>query len=166
MTEEDVKVKLVVPYLKSLGFTEDELFFEKSFTLHFGRNTIRVDTQEQVKEAHPRLDILVKRDGRNLFIIEVKTDSDHLSDGDRDQAISYARLVDPMAPVVIVTNGKDFKLYKTGNKEEIKKGKEEILAYKIGDDLESLYCEALENFIGYSKENVKTFCRTQIEERM
>ena len=62
-TEEDIKQKVVMPFLKSLGFEDNELEFEKSFFLRIGKFTTRVDTEEQIKTAQPRLDILVKRNG-------------------------------------------------------------------------------------------------------
>jgi hypothetical protein len=58
-----------------------------------------------------RLDILVRRRGLNLLVIEVKEDAAELSERDRDQAISYARLLHPIAPFALVTNGRDFCLF-------------------------------------------------------
>lgn len=165
-SEEDIKQKVIVPFLKSLGFEENEFEFEKSFFLRLGGYTARVDTEEQIKAAQPRLDILLKRDGQNLFVIEVKTDSKELTDEDKEQAISYARLVHPMAPLAVVTNAKDFKIYKVGDKNEIEKDKIKILGYKIGEDIEKIYEEAFEYFIGYSRDNVRTFCDAQIKEGM
>lgn len=165
-TEEDIKVKVVLSFLKALGFEDNELKFEKSFCLRLGRNTVRIDTGEQVKSAQPRLDILVTRNGINLFVVEVKTDSQNLTDDDRDQAISYACLVHPMAPFAIVTNGKESKIYKTVDKAEIERDKATILGYKLCDDLESIYDEAFEYFIGYSHENVKKFSDVQIADGM
>src|SRR3990172_2269080 len=136
-TEEDIKTKVLIPWLKSLGFSEDELKFEDSFSLHIGKYTARVDTNEQIRTAQPRSDILVKRNGKNLFIIEVKTDAKNLTDEDRDQAVSYARLVHPMAPLAIVTNGRDFRIYKSGDKQEIEKEKSKILGYKIDSGMEA-----------------------------
>lgn len=166
MTEEDVKARFIFPFLTSLGFGQDELSFEQSFSVRFGKNVARIDTGKQITEGHPRLDILAKRNNRNLFVVEVKTDDQDLTEDDRDQAVNYARLLDDMAPIAVVTNGKEFKLYKVGNKEEIEKNKECILKYRITADLELLYDEALQSFIGYSKENVRNFCRAQIKERM
>jgi hypothetical protein len=165
-TEEDIKQKVIMPFIKSLGFDESELEFEKSFSLHLGRYTVRIDTEKQIKEAHPRLDILVKRDGKNLFVVEAKTDLKDLTDDDKEQAISYARLVHPMAPLAIVTNGKDHRIYKVGDKTEIEKDKTQIIGYHIGEDLEKIYGEAFEYFVGYSFENVKIFCDAQIKEGM
>ena len=135
-----------MPFLRSLGFEENELEFEKSFSLHLGRYAVRTDTGAQIEKAHPRLDILVKRDGRNLFVVEAKTDLKGLTEDDKEQAISYARLVDPMVLLAIVTNGKDHKIYKVGDKTEIEKDKTKILGYQIGEGFQGVYEEALEYF--------------------
>ncbi len=155
-TEEDIKLKVIMPFLNSLGFNRDELEFEKSFSIRVGRHTSIVGDRFQTKRA--RLDILIKRDSNNLFIIEAKTDESPLTEEDRDQAISYARLVDPMVPIAVVTNGKETKLFRTGDKKEIKKDKNNILNYQLGDDLENIYEEAFEYFIGYSFDNLNIFC--------
>lgn len=168
-TEEDIKIKFVVPYLKSLGFQDNEFSFEKNFSIRLGRHQETVDTENQIRVARPRLDILVKRNGTNLFVVEVKTDSSDLTEDDKDQAISYARLVHPMAPFAIVTNGKTTKMYLTVDKteaEETQWDKAKILDYRIEKDLASIYEDALEHFIGYSKDNVRVFCNAQINEGM
>jgi hypothetical protein len=43
----------------------------------------------------------------------LKGPREELTDDDRGQGISYARLVDPIAPLVLVTNGADRRLYDT-----------------------------------------------------
>ena len=164
-SEEDIVQKFIIPFLKSKGFNQNELSFEKSFTLRLGKHTHKVNTEKQIETAQARLDILVTRDGENLFIIEAKADSRMLTDEDRDQAISYARLIHPIAPISIVTNGRDFFLYDTVSKELIKDDID-LTTYKISgsEDLRDIYEEALEYFIGYSSENLKIFCDKQIAE--
>jgi hypothetical protein len=39
-----------------------------------------------------------------LLVIEVKEPSEALSEDDRDQAISYAKLLHPVTPFALVTN--------------------------------------------------------------
>ena len=165
-SEEDIKQKIIMPFLKTLEFQNDELQFEKSFFIRLGRFTARIDTEEQIRTAQPRLDILVTRNALNLFVIEAKTDGKALTDEDRDQAISYARLVHPMAPLAVVTNGKEFKIFKVVDKNEIDKDKTRILGYKIDQDTEVIYSEAVEYFIGYSQENVQFFCEAQANKGM
>ena len=134
-----------------------------SFPIRLGRFTARVDTQKQITAASPRLDILVKHNGTNLFVIEVKNDSVDLGDDDKEQAINYARIVHPMAPFAIVTNAKDTKIYETKTKDEISRTFR-FKGYEIGTDLEDLYDQAFQFFIGYSSENVKLFCKSQFIE--
>jgi len=107
-TEENVKINIVLSYLNSLGFKEDELSFENSFYLYLGRSVYKVDTLEQRQKAQPRLDILVTRNNVNLFVIEVKSDLITITKEEIEQATSYAKLVHPVAPFTIITNGKEF----------------------------------------------------------
>ncbi len=166
-TEEDIKIKVILPFLKSLGFKENELQFEEGFYLRLGSYTVRVDTDKQIETAKPRLDILVKRNGQNYFVIEVKADSHDLTEEDKEQAISYARLVHPIAPLAIVTNGKQSRIYNVLTKEEVKSDQVRNREYTISTgDIDRIYKEAFEYFIGYSQENVRMFCSAQISEGM
>jgi hypothetical protein len=166
--EEDVKLKLVSQYLESLGLAPDELAFERSFFLRMGRYTYRVDTKEQVDTAQPRLDILVTRNGANLFVIEVKSNKVELTQNDIDQAVSYARLVHPIAPYSVVTNGQDWLLIDTITKAEVPNGTFPMYSdgpYTVALPDEAYY-EALRMFLGYSKDNLISFCKWQIGEYM
>lgn len=165
-TEEDIKVNIVIPYLRSLGFTEDELKFEQSFIVHLGRYAVRIDSGQGIRTGHPRLDILITRNGSNLCVLEVKTDSKPLTEHDRDQAISYSRLVHPMAPVAIVTNGLETVMYDSFTKRSVQRDKSEILSCSAPDDLRLAYEDALEYFMGYSKENIAKFSFSQVSEGM
>ena len=40
-----------------------------------------------------------------------------MTDEDRDQAVSYARLVHPIAPYAIITNAKETKIYDSVSKD-------------------------------------------------
>jgi len=165
-TEEDVIHKVIMPFLASKGFKPEDLYFQKSFTLQLGRGVYRVDTEEQRTTGQARLDILVTENEKNVFLIEAKSDSAKLTDEDRDQAISYARLVHPMAPITIVTNGKEVRLYDTVTKVPIGDN-QNIGDYELTtDDLTRIRDEALEAFIGYSYDNVRIFCNAQAEAGM
>ena len=166
LTEEDVKIKVVIPFLKKLGFQEDELYFEKTFKLYLGRFTYKVNTEEQYQEAEGRLDILVKRNNKNLFIVEVKNPSQYIHEKDIEQATSYAKLLHPVAPFVILTNGKDYKIYDSLSRLEIEYENFQIKSdYQIGINETQRY-EALKYFLGYSKKNLLIFCQEQVKEGM
>ncbi|MHC9544966.1 MAG: type I restriction enzyme HsdR N-terminal domain-containing protein [Vulcanimicrobiota bacterium] len=166
MNEEDVKNKIVVPFLRELGFHESELYFEFTFTLKFGKRNIWIGKPNKRSAKHAKCDILVKRNNENLFIVELKSDQVTISQEDRDQAWSYARLVFPPVPLFIVTNGKDFKLFDSNTKKEIR-----IQDFKVEDKysvtlIEEHYYEALKYFIGYSEDNLYAFCSWQVNDYM
>src|SRR5258708_35531522 len=167
--EEDVKNKLVVPYLLAQGFDISELSFEKSFRLRVGRslrNIDDIDTAKKARTGRPRLDILVKRNGQNLFIVEVKGPDIVINSDDIDQAVCYAKLLHPIAPVCLLTNGREWKLIDTLTKEELS-------PEKVGTHLpmnvtlpDEVYYLTLKHFFGYSRENILAFCQWQVQSYM
>lgn len=166
LNEENIKIKKVLEFIYSLGFIKDELQFENNFHINLGKYTYKINTNEQVEDTNARLDILVRRNQRNLFIIEVKREKQPISKNAIDQCVSYARLVHPISPFCIITNGKDTKIIDTITKEEIDKNKFVLKdSYEITIS-EDLRMEALENFLGYSKENLEIFCKKQVDENM
>jgi len=160
--EEDVKIKKVVTILQSLGFDISELYYEKSFHLHVGRFTYRIDTGEQIRTAQPRLDILVTRNGQNLFIVEVKGPDIDISSNDIDQAVSYARLVHPIVPLCLITNGQVWKLVDTITKEELSPDKVDPHHHLTVSLPDEAYYQAIKYFFGYSRENILAFCQWQV----
>ena len=164
--EEDVKIKIVVPFLQNLGFDVSEMYYEQNFTFHMGHFTQRVETEKQVNTAQSRLDILVKRNGQNLFIIEVKGPNIIIDSNDIDQAVSYARLVHPVAPLCLVTNGQDWKLVDTITKEELSQDKvDPNMNFNVALHEEAYY-QAIKYFLGYSRENILAFCQWQVNHYM
>ena len=116
--EETVKNNVIIPFLQQIGFAPNELEFENNFKIQLGRGVYNVKG-EQSKEANGRLDILCKRDGKNLFVIELKAEGIELTDDDKKQGISYARLLDPIAPYGLLSNGDESILYETITGEKV-----------------------------------------------
>jgi len=167
MNEEEVKVKIILPWLQQIGVELSELSLEKSFTFRAGRRTIEVDTGKQLSSTvGARLDILVKRRDNNLLVVEVKRSNSKLTDADRDQAISYASLVRPIAPFALVTNGHDYKLFDTVTEQLIKPEDTKIDGEYTVALPEERRNEALRLFLGYSRENLLTFCKEQVNDLM
>lgn len=169
--EEDVKNKIVLPYLNSLGISLDEVQYEKNFSFKLGKNTYKVGKRNS-KKAIGFSDILYRMGDKNLFVIEVKDEDVEILNDDIEQAISYARLVHPIAPFAVVTNGKDTKILDVITKEDLtntpltnsrywKNG----LTLSTEEELEQRYL-ALKFFINYSKENLEAFTRSQVDERI
>lgn len=167
--EEDVKNKIIVPYLQSLGFDVSELSFEKSFQLHVGRSLRNIgegETEKKGRPARPRLDILVKRNGRNLFIVEVKGPGVVIDQDDIDQAVCYAKLLHPIAPVCLLTNGIDWKLIDSVTKQDVAETTVNPHMPLHVTLPQEAYYETLKHFFGYSRENILTFCHWQVKDSM
>ena len=110
MNEEDIRGKLLLPYIKDLGFDVSEISLEHAFSIRLGKK----------KHVTGRSDILCKRHNKNLFVIELKNDSIPITQDDIDQGISYARLLlDDIATFTIITNGKITRIFDSVSREEL-----------------------------------------------
>lgn len=158
MNEEEVKVKLVLPWLLRNGVDTSEIHFEYTFTIQLGRHKSPVDGTTAKKSG--RLDMLVSRGSKNLFIVEVKASHLALTDKDRDQAISYARLVHPIAPYAIVMNGNESRLFDVVSKEQIDPSTIQVRGFQAhlpDKDIEA----AQQHFLSLSTANLQAFCNAQ-----
>jgi len=162
MNEEEIKNKIILPYLESLGLTLDEIKFEEPTYIK------PID-----RERKGRSDILCKSGKDNLFLIEVKAESKKITDKVIEQGICYARLMQQIPPFMIATNGKETKVYDVIRFKDIT-GKRigEVSDYwtsglKIShaEEMEFRY-QAVKKFIGYSRENLKIFSLSQTQDRM
>lgn len=178
-SEDDVRTKVVVPWLLSRGFTLATLFIEFSFRIRLGRSILRVgggtvSRDDTYATYSSRADILVRNErGDNLLIVEVKAPGEALDDQARDQGISYARCLAEgnIAPYVVVTNGHSARVFDSISRLEVE---EDV---QLGDacttrslcvttDELSLRAEALEALISFSPENLMAFCEAQTRFRM
>ena len=73
-----------------------------SFTIRLGHNSITVDAAADWS-LRGRADVLISVRGRPLAVLELKRKNLKLTDADREQGLSYARVVP--VPLVVVTNG-------------------------------------------------------------
>jgi len=170
--EEDVKFKVVYPFLEDLGILKDEVVFENKFEFRLGTNVFKVRGKDK-KKALGFSDILCRKDDQNLFIIEVKDSTIVISQDDIDQAISYARLVNPIAPFSIVTNGIETKVYDTITKKDLTGTKisessdywANGLKLSLEEELRQRFL-AIQSFIGYSEENTVAFSQSQVNARI
>lgn len=61
-TEEDVKNKIVIPFLKELGYADDEMEYEVSISVQIGTKKI----------SNIRADIVINIEGNAQLIIDTK----------------------------------------------------------------------------------------------
>ncbi len=182
MSEDDIRTKVVYPWLAGCGFDPSEISIEFSFEIHLGRSAYRIDGKGKPTPAatqlssgttaRPRADVLVRRGQWNLMVVEVKAPGEAVDDEARDQGISYARLLPQIAPFVVVTNGQISRVYDSITRQEITDTHipSDHLGlhggFNVSVDELAIRTEALESFVSLSAENLVVFCKKQLEYRM
>lgn len=187
-SEDDVRTKIVLPWLIGHGFNLSNVSVEYSFSIRLGRSVFRAENGNLTKESssrsrenpgystfNPRADVLVRNnEGKNLLIIEVKAPNEALDNDARDQGVSYARLLldGNIAPFVVLTNGYETRVFDSITKDQV----DDLsmtsdhpcftTSFCIsGEDL-SLRAEALQTLISLSPNNLIAFCEAQSAFRM
>ena len=120
-SEEDVKARVLAPWLKDLGFGPSTVRYETQLRVTIGKEfdiTIG-EAREQDKLAYPDI-VCYSLTGQPLFVVEVTRDDQPLGEKARDQAISYVRLLPDIAPFAIVANSTSAHVYDVVTREEIR----------------------------------------------
>ncbi|WP_313127053.1 N-6 DNA methylase, partial [Proteiniclasticum ruminis] len=109
-SEEDLKVKAVIPYLKSLGYTDDDMQFESPMEVVIGSKKVTVFS-----------DIEIMINNNIELVLDVKKPAHGITQKDILQASSYAKLRNtPPALMSVITNGIDTITTNTFTGEQIK----------------------------------------------
>jgi hypothetical protein len=162
-TEEDVRTKIIFPFLLNCGIDVDSVYLEK---------TIKVQLGHTERALRGRADVLVKnKAGKNLLIFEVKGPKHKITSKDIDQGLSYGRLVcGNITPVVVVTNGTEFIILDTISGDVIKSldkisfNNNRYVAPKLLADLQQ---EALSLLLIQSETHLfETFFKEQVSRRL
>lgn len=85
---------------------------QTKFSFNFGGKKIEIDGSRSSR-AEARADILLYKDEKPLAVLELKRSGISLAPSDDAQGLSYARVLDPPPPLVIVTNGDDLHFIET-----------------------------------------------------
>lgn len=101
------KIKRLFPLLNAGDITH-----QQQYQLTPGHNTYLYDRTKKNK-AYARSDVLVKYKETSLAIFELKAPGIMLTDDDAIQGTFYARPLDPMPPLTIVSNGEDTRFFNT-----------------------------------------------------
>jgi predicted transcriptional regulator len=129
-TEEDLKNKAIIPFFTERGFDLFDMEFETPFSVVAGSKKITV-----------RSDIVVKKNGRPIMVVEAKKPNHKITQDDIDQAISYARLYETIVPFAMVTNLEETKLFNAHSRSEVRSKKsynqtlQECHEWSIDDEL-------------------------------
>jgi hypothetical protein len=186
-SEDDVRAKIILPWLLGQGFNISEIILEHSFSIRAGKGVFKIrnsilredtdnssekDVSETILKA--RADILVKNScGRNLLVIEVKAPGETLDEAARDQGISYARLLEGnIAPFVVLTNGRNTKIFNSFTKAQLDENQnlsdlaDREADFHLGCEEIQLRAEAVDALISLSSQNLNAFCKSQADCRM
>ncbi len=109
--EEDVKIKFLLPYLQTKGYP-----------LSYCNFNVTVEIQEGRKRKNIFADVVVYTSSAKsapLIVCETKSPNEVLDRFTRGQAISYARLMPRIAPLVLITNGAQTQIFQTLKKNRI-----------------------------------------------
>ena len=82
------------------------LSHQTHFSFKFGGKEITIDGTARTS-AQARSDIIISLKGRPLAVLELKRPGLDLSIEDQEQGLSYARVMFPSPPLVLVSNGQD-----------------------------------------------------------
>jgi len=110
-SEEDVKVKFAIPYLEKKGYSKELMEFNKSIKVQEGR-----------KQKTIFADVVVYIDKKKespIILVETKSPQEVLNKQAVEQAISYARLLPRIAPLVLLTNSLQTRVYQAVTKNRI-----------------------------------------------
>ena len=98
-SEDDCAENIVIPFFQRLGYEKNQIGRKVSITGTSGR------------KFKKQADIVVYINDRPALVIETKKIQHRLIEEDVNQVLSYAQLIEPPAPIAILTNGRDWEVY-------------------------------------------------------
>lgn len=98
-----------------------EIRHQLTFSFKLGHKSVKIDGANSSRRQG-RLDILIESEGKRLAILELKRPDKPLTTEDVEQGLSYARVLHPRPPIVIVSNGAETRTYATHTGEPLKDG--------------------------------------------
>lgn len=111
-SEGDLEARMRVAIEAAFPWLKNDLEHQVSFSVRLGHATVRVDGRK-AEQLTGRADILVSSKGKPIAILELKREGIALTLADVQQGLSYARLMTPIAPLVVVSNGNDLWIHET-----------------------------------------------------
>ncbi|QSB45666.1 hypothetical protein IDJ81_06050 [Tsuneonella flava] len=121
-TETDLEVhansalRIALPWLDVAGVQH-----QLTFSFKLGHKTVEINGAK-ASSRRGRLDMLIESAGKRLAILELKKPGQPLDADDVDQGLSYARVLHPSPPIVIVSNGTETRTYATETGDLLKDG--------------------------------------------
>ena len=112
-TESDLEAEIRVALRLALPWVPaKDLKHQTKFRFQLGHAVITVDGRRAYR-AEGRADVIIEARGAPLAVMELKRPGNPLTPDDARQGLSYARVMERMPPLVVVTNGVDVRLLET-----------------------------------------------------
>lgn len=105
-------LRIAFPWLRA-----EDLKHQVKFSIKVGHAIIPFDG-EKTYRAQGRADIIVEAQGEPVAVMELKRPGNPLTSEDGSQGLSYARLLEQMPPLVVITNGTDVRWLETHTRKE------------------------------------------------
>ena len=113
-SEQDVLAKVIVPDLAALGYDEADTA-TNGVVLRFN-HPISVQQGRERKTIYADLVVFVGE--TPVIVVDAKNPRNHLTDNDREQVVSYARLLEKIAPYAALCNG-TWRIFDTVHKQQM-----------------------------------------------
>jgi len=107
-------LKQIFPSFLSVG-----LKHQKIFSFRLGHHNVSVDNVDPKNHTRAISDVLLSLADKPVMLLELKRPGHALDGSDLDQGISYARLIPPMPPIVVLSNGDKSQMYNTYTKKPL-----------------------------------------------
>ncbi|WP_343620410.1 type I restriction endonuclease [Acinetobacter proteolyticus] len=105
-------IKLIFPWLPA-----ESIRHQTQFSFRFGQKVFNVDNSDFITKGKSRADIIILKDEVPLAVLELKRKGIELTDADAEQGLSYAMVLNPSPPLVVVTNGDETRFFVTHTKQ-------------------------------------------------
>lgn len=112
-TEADLEARANDALQKAIPWLDrKDIRHQLTFSFKLGHKNVPIDGSKSSRRQG-RVDILIERGKERIAILELKRPGTKLTQADIDQGLSYARVLHPRPPLVIVSNGDETRTYAT-----------------------------------------------------
>ncbi|OCL28074.1 hypothetical protein U472_02430 [Orenia metallireducens] len=134
-----VKERYLLPKLYKLGYQISDIESDAKLLLEKGRRKVYVNAE-----------VLVRVNGLPGLVVSVRAGNEELNEGVKRKMLSYSRLLSPPAPILVMTNGLETRVYNTHTEQELSQipSKDELKDYIRNQEISpKLKEESLNNLI-------------------